>query len=148
MNLNLGISSNSMSTILKIDNLNKSFDGIKALDEFSCSLMNNEILGLIGPNGAGKSTLFNIITNFLPHDSGEVFFFNQKITNMAPHKIIGLGIFRTFQNLRLIGQLTLVENILLSFQNQPGESVFNIFLNNSHCKKVENENLEISNACT
>ena len=107
-----------MNSLLKINNINKSFDGVKALNDFSCYVNENEIVGLIGPNGAGKSTLFNVITGFIESDSGSIEFTGKVITKYPSHKIIKLGISRTFQDLRLIKQISVLDNILLCFNNQ------------------------------
>jgi ABC-type branched-subunit amino acid transport system ATPase component len=127
-------------TLLSIENLNKHFDGIKALDDFSCSVGRGEILGLIGPNGAGKSTLFNVITGFIPRDSGRVYLKGQNITGKPPYKITLGGIARTFQNLRLLRQMTVLENVLLAYKNHPGEHLRNIFLKRKESDRIENEN--------
>ena len=129
-----------MNHLLKIDNLQKSFDGIKALNNFSCVLKENEILRLIGPNGAGKSTLFNVITGFLKPESGSVRFDNKELLSMQSHSIVNLAISRTFQDLRLIRQLTALENMLLCFQNNIGESLFNVFLKSPQIQLSEKEN--------
>ena len=112
---------------LSISRLEKRFDGVRALADFSCVLRRGEILGLIGPNGAGKSTLFNAITGFIPPDSGKIIFRGTDITGMAPYRIANLGISRTFQNLRLIRQLSVLDNVLLFFKRQPGENLGNVF---------------------
>lgn len=121
-------------------NLYKRFNGIKALNDFSASIHNREILGLIGPNGAGKTTLFNVLTNFIPPDSGKVVLKGKDITGAAPHKVAILGISRTFQNLRLIRQITVLENVLFAYKNQPGENLFNVFLRNKKVKESEIRN--------
>jgi len=113
---------------LKVDRLGKSFDGVKALAGFSCSLREGEILGLIGPNGAGKTTLFNVISGFLAPESGNVVLRGASLMGMPPHRIANAGIARTFQDLRLIRQLSVLDNVLLSFRDQPGERLGNIFL--------------------
>lgn len=123
-----------------INDLNKHFNGIKALDDFSTSIKHNEIIGLIGPNGAGKTTLFNVITGFLDSDNGEIIFNDKLINNYPAHKIVKTGISRTFQNLRLIRQITVLENILLAFPNQSGEHLRNVFLRNKKVKSDESEN--------
>jgi ABC-type branched-subunit amino acid transport system ATPase component len=112
---------------LEIDGLGKSFDGVKALAGFSCSLREGEILGLIGPNGAGKTTLFNVISGFLAPESGNVVLRGISLVGMPPHRIATAGIARTFQDLRLIRQLSVLDNVLLSFRDQPGERLGNIF---------------------
>lgn len=129
-----------MNTLLKIENINKSFDGVQALNEFSCEVHENEIVGLIGPNGAGKSTLFNVITGFIESDSGNIEFNGKVITKHPSHKIIKLGISRTFQDLRLIKQMSVLDNILLCFNNQEGEELKNIIFRSKSISKVEEEN--------
>lgn len=127
-------------TLLSIENLNKHFDGIQALDDFSCSVGRGEILGLIGPNGAGKSTLFNVITGFISRDSGAVYLKGKNITDKPPYKITLGGIARTFQSLRLLRQMTVLENVLLAYKNQPGERLRNIFLKRKEADRIENKN--------
>ena len=129
-----------MKTLLNISHLKKSFDGITALDDFSCEVNENEILGLIGPNGAGKSTLFNVLTGFLKAESGGVKFNGKELSNIQSYSIVNLGISRTFQDLRLIRQLTVLDNMLLSFQNNIGENLINVFSNSSRINSLEKEN--------
>jgi ABC-type branched-subunit amino acid transport system ATPase component len=133
-----------MNDFLNIKNLNKHFDGIAALDHFSTKIGQGEIVGLIGPNGAGKTTLFNVITGFIRQDSGEILFDNKKISNDPPHRIYALGITRTFQNLRLIRQMSVIENVLFSFPGQNGEKVHSLFLNRRKISKQENEHREMA----
>jgi ABC-type branched-subunit amino acid transport system ATPase component len=129
-----------MNKVLDISQLRKSFYGITALNDFSCELNENEILGLIGPNGAGKSTLFNVITGFLKPESGSIKFQNKELLNLQSHSIVKLGISRTFQDLRLIRQLTVLDNMLLSFQGNVGENLFNIFTTPTMISSIEKEN--------
>jgi ABC-type branched-subunit amino acid transport system ATPase component len=128
------------SNLLEISGLNKNFDGVKALADFSCSLEQGKILGLIGPNGAGKTTLFNVITGFIPAESGRISFQGVELHKKPAYKIANLGIARTFQDLRLIYQLSVLENVLLSFRNQPGERLGNIFFKSQTCNGREAEN--------
>jgi ABC-type branched-subunit amino acid transport system ATPase component len=130
-----------MNSILNIKSVYKSFNGVRALNNFSCEVTENNIVGLIGPNGAGKSTLFNVITGFIEIDQGDVEFRGKVISKYPSHKIINLGISRTFQNLRLINQMSVIDNILLCFNNQSGEELQNIFFRPSAISKVEGENL-------
>lgn len=83
-------------SLLTISGLNKRFDGVIALDDFSCVVNPNEILGLIGPNGAGKTTLFNVLTGFIIPDSGRISLRGRELTSLAPHKRARLGLARTF----------------------------------------------------
>ncbi len=115
--------------LLEVQGLQKNFDGVKALTDFSCHLRRGEMLGLIGPNGAGKTTFFNVVSGFIPPDGGRIKFKGNDITGAPPHRIANLGISRTFQNLRLIRQISVLDNVLLSFQDQPGEKLWNVFFN-------------------
>jgi len=131
-----------MTDILNITTLDKYFDGIKALDRFSCRVRQGEILGLIGPNGAGKTTLFNVLTGFLRCDGGRAFFQGKNVVGKTPHRIRGMGVSRTFQKLRLIRQMTVLENVLLAFQDQPGESLTRVFLQSGRCHSQDGTNQE------
>ena len=127
-------------TWLEIDGLGKSFDGVRALAGFSCSLWEGEILGLIGPNGAGKTTLFNVISGFLAPESGNVVLRGISLAGMPPHRIAIAGIARTFQDLRLIRQLSVLDNVLLSFRDQPGEKLGNVFFRWKSSREQESAN--------
>lgn len=106
---------------LRCENLRKSFDGTHALAEVSVTFPENGIIAIIGPNGAGKTTLLNVLTGFLAPQSGRIFMGKWELTGLAPHKIARLGIARTFQDLRLISQISVLENVLLARPNQKGE---------------------------
>lgn len=129
-----------IDAVLEIDSLSKSFDGVHALADFSCELRQGEILGLIGPNGAGKTTLFNVVTGFIAPERGKVCLKNADVTGLAPHRLANCGIARTFQNLRLIRQLSVLDNVLLSFRGQPGESIENVFFRPKKCREQEARN--------
>lgn len=97
--------------MLEAVSINKSFGGLKAVDDASLNVSKGEIVSLIGPNGAGKTTLFALISGFLQPDSGSVHFKGQDITGMKPHEICQLGIVRTFQVVQPFANLTVLENI-------------------------------------
>ena len=101
-----------MPAILRLKDLSKRFGGLVAVNEVSLEVPEGGIIGLIGPNGAGKTTVFNLITGNYRPDEGEVFFAEQKITGLMPHKIVELGIARTFQNIRLFQEMSALENVL------------------------------------
>ncbi len=126
--------------LLEIQKLNKSFDGVRALADFSCSLHRDEILAIIGPNGAGKTTFFNVISGFLSPDSGKATFQGKNLLGLPPNKIAMAGIARTFQDLRLIRQLSVLENVLLSFRGQRGEKLGNVFFQWKNSKNEEAAN--------
>ncbi len=97
--------------ILKIENLNKSFGGVKATSNVNYKMKSGELSAIIGPNGAGKSTFFNLLTGFHRVDSGSVFYKGRDITNWHPHSIARLGIARAFQVSNIYHTLTAYENI-------------------------------------
>ncbi len=101
-----------MSSLLEIRNLSKAFGGLMAVNDVSFDVAEGSIMGLIGPNGAGKTTVFNLITGNHRADRGAIRFRERALTGMATHRIVSLGIARTFQNIRLFQQLSAVENVL------------------------------------
>src|ERR1043165_1800913 len=104
--------------LLAVDDLSKSFAGVRALDGYALRLPPLAIHGVIGPNGAGKTTLFNLLTGFLAPTSGTIRFLGQDITRQPPHRVARLGIARTFQNIRLFGQLSVLENVKAALQSR------------------------------
>jgi len=126
--------------VLEVNGLSKNFDGVRALADFSCELRQGEVLGLIGPNGAGKTTLFNVVTGFIAPEGGKVSLKSTDITGLAPHRLANRGISRTFQDLRLIRQLSVLDNVLLSFRDQPGERLGNVFFRSKRCREHETQN--------
>ncbi len=108
--------------MLTIQNLSKSFDGTVALDGFSAEVKAGEVVGLVGPNGAGKTTLFNVVTGFLRPDGGDVTYKGEALAGKPPYRVARRGVARTFQELRLIYRMTVLENVLLAFPAQAGES--------------------------
>lgn len=119
-----------MAAILTIEGLKKSFDGVKAVHEFSLGLEQGQIISLIGPNGAGKTTLFNLIGGFITPDQGDIFFRGKRISGLSPFRVANLGITRLFQNLRLIYKVPVLENILLAFRSQKGEQLMQALFGN------------------
>lgn len=97
--------------LLRVDHITRRFSGLVAIDDVSLTVHSGEIFGLIGPNGAGKTTLFNIITGLITPSEGQVFYGSRAITRLPPHRIASQGIARTFQNLRLFGNLSMGENV-------------------------------------
>jgi len=102
--------------MLKVDKVTKQFGGVVAIKDVSFHVKPLEIFALVGPNGAGKTTLFNIITGVLEPTSGHVYFKDEEITGLNPIKIVDKGIARTFQNIRLFGSLSVLENVLIGFE--------------------------------
>lgn len=108
----------SDSTILELQNVSLMFGGLKAVSDISFKMKNNEILSLIGPNGAGKTSTFNLITGVYTATSGAILYKGKNLKKYKPHQITNLGIARTFQNIRLFKQLTVLENIILAMDHR------------------------------
>ncbi|MBN1409256.1 MAG: ABC transporter ATP-binding protein [Spirochaetales bacterium] len=99
--------------ILNVNNLNRSFGGLHAVDDVTLSVEEGLIKSIIGPNGAGKTTFFNLISGNIRPDSGHIHFYGKDITGLKPFQVAALGICRTFQNTRLFGHMTVMENIMV-----------------------------------
>lgn len=101
-------------SIIEVKNISKLFGGLAALTDVSFELKKGEILGLIGPNGAGKTTMFNVINGFYPPTQGNVFLKGRKISNLKPHTVCKLGIARTFQVVRPLQRMSVLDNVIAS----------------------------------
>ena len=99
--------------LLEVDNVSRRFGGILALDELSLTVEKDEIAGLIGPNGAGKTTAFNVITRLYKPSGGAVRYEGKDLLREPAHRIIRLGIARTFQNLQLCAHMSVLDNVLV-----------------------------------
>jgi branched-chain amino acid transport system permease protein len=110
-----------MTSALRVQRLAKRFGGIAAISDLSFDIDEHCITGLIGPNGAGKTTIFNLITGFLRPDAGTVTFAGRDITGLPPQRLAYLGLARSFQDIRLFGQLTVRDNVALAVPHQAGE---------------------------
>lgn len=106
-------SSNSAS-ILTVNGLTRRFGGLVAVNQVSFTVQPGEIFGLIGPNGAGKTTLFNLLTGLIQPTSGQMQYQNRDISRLRPHQVAARGIARTFQNIRLFGELSVLENVKIA----------------------------------
>jgi branched-chain amino acid transport system ATP-binding protein len=109
--------------ILQVENVSKSFGGLRAVSGCTLSVARQSITGLIGPNGAGKTTLFNIITGFIPPDAGRIFFDGERIDGLPPYKIFRKGLVRTFQIPRELARMSVLENLMLVPSGQAGENL-------------------------
>ena len=109
--------------LLRVDRLRKEFDGVRAVDGLSFSVKGGTINSLIGPNGAGKTTVFNLVNGLLSTDGGAVYLDGRKLTGLPPYRIALLGIGRTFQDIRIFPQMTVLENLMLAPRSQKGEGI-------------------------
>lgn len=131
--------------ILNVQHIAKSFGENRVLTDVSFSLDKGNIYVLMGTNGSGKTTLFNILTGFLKSDNGTVTLKGNLLDQTAPHLINKKGITRSFQDLRLVTEISVRQNVLLSFQKQHGENWWNALLPNNSSRAQENSNIEKTN---
>ena len=109
--------------LLEAHGLSKSFRGLHALVDYELRLAPLTIHGVIGPNGAGKTTLFHLLSGFMPPSSGSIAFDGRDITRLPAYEVSRLGIGRTFQNIRLFGELSVLDNVKVGLQRQSGRSI-------------------------
>ncbi len=124
-------------SLMKIDNIGIQFGGLRVLSDISFEIQENEILGLIGPNGAGKTTLFNLITGIYRPTEGTISFEGETITGLPSDVITKKGINRTFQNVRLFGNQTVLENVLVGMQNKLDEPLLASVFRTGRVRKSE-----------
>ena len=127
----------SSTPLLKMDKLTKSFGGLLAVTELSTVINKGEIVSLIGPNGAGKTTVFNMVTGFYKPDRGSILFDDQEICGLKPHGITQYGIARTFQNIRLFRDMTVLENMIVARQCRAKSKIVGSILRTSFTKQEE-----------
>jgi branched-chain amino acid transport system ATP-binding protein len=131
--------SSGNSAVLKIDGLTKFFGGLRAVHDFDVDIKKGELVGLIGPNGAGKTTIFNMITGIYPVSSGKVVFHGQEITDLPAHEVTHLGIGRTFQNIRIFPNLTVLDNVRVAYHPHASYNVFDGVLRSRRFARGEKE---------
>lgn len=128
-----------MNKNLELDAVSVNFGGVKALTEVGFAVKPGEIVGLIGPNGAGKTTIFNVITGVYKTTTGGVNFGGQELKNLRPHKILKLGISRTFQNIRLFTNMTALENVMIARHARSKSGVLQAVLRLGSQKREEED---------
>jgi branched-chain amino acid transport system ATP-binding protein len=101
-------------SLLEVRNLSMRFGGVKAIEELDLRVKNGVIMSIIGPNGAGKTTIFNCLTGLARPTKGGIHFFGKDITGLSPHEIAKSGISRTFQNIRLFREMSVIENVMVA----------------------------------
>jgi len=131
-----------MSMLLSIQNLGKSFGGLHVLQDVNFEVPAGGIFGLIGPNGAGKTTVFNLVTGLLQPSAGSVHYQGCDLAGLAPHRITRLGIARTFQNIRIFKEMSLLENVMVGMHEHLTYGPLDILLNRRACREAEQKALE------
>jgi len=125
--------------VLDIQDLSKNFGGLKAVKDFSLSIHQGELVGLIGPNGAGKTTVFNVMTGLYVATSGNIKFKEQEIIGYQPFEITQMGIARTFQNIRLFPNLTVLDNVRIAYHPHAHYGLMDSILHNKQFSSKEKE---------
>jgi branched-chain amino acid transport system ATP-binding protein len=125
--------------LLQFNQISKNFGGLQVLQGVQFEVPQGGIFGLIGPNGAGKTTVFNLITGLLRASSGNIIFDGQDIGNVAPHKITERGIARTFQNIRVFKEMTLLENVVVGMHDHLDYGFGGLLLNLGSFRRIEQE---------
>jgi branched-chain amino acid transport system ATP-binding protein len=121
----------------RVENICKYFSGLKAVDNVTFAINEGEIVSVIGPNGAGKTTLFNVISGHYLPTRGRMIFLNKDITALSPNKIVYEGISRTFQNIRLFSNLTVIENVMIGLHTKLKSGIIDSLLQLSKTKQEE-----------
>ncbi|MFK5884038.1 MAG: ABC transporter ATP-binding protein [Candidatus Izemoplasma sp.] len=123
--------------ILEVKNLTIKFGGLTAVDNFDISVEEGELVGLIGPNGAGKTTIFNLLTGVYSPTSGSITLSGKSTLNKKPSEIVMLGSSRTFQNIRLFREMTVIDNIKVAYHNEMSYSLLTSILKTKKFHKEE-----------
>ena len=124
-------------TLLEIKNLTHRFGGLTAVSDLNFEIIKDEIVGLIGPNGAGKTTVFNLVSGFYVPSEGDILYKGERINGLKPHEIASRQIGRTFQNIRLWSDMTVLDNIKISQHYRLGYNLMDAFLQTKKYKKHE-----------
>jgi branched-chain amino acid transport system ATP-binding protein len=127
------------TVLLNVENLAKRFGGIMALDGYNVQIRAGELVGLIGPNGAGKTTVFNLLSGVLPPTRGRIYFNGRDTTGLRPDENTALGIARTFQNIRLFNELSVIDNIKIAFHMRLGKGFWQTLFHTPAYRQAEQE---------
>lgn len=133
--------------LLEVSNMSVNFGGIKPVNNLNLHIEKGELVGLIGPNGAGKTTVFNLLTGVYTPTEGTISFEENRIDHLKTHQIVKRGITRTFQNIRLFKEMTVLDNVKVAFHNSmnytPAEGIFRMTRYKKEEKKIEAEAREL-----
>ena len=138
-----------MKPVLEVKDLSQDFGGLRALNELSLTVNSGEIVALIGPNGAGKTTFFNCVTGIYTPTEGQMFLHDasgdKKLLNgKKPHLITALGMARTFQNIRLFSEMTVLENVMIGRHCRTSAGIFGAIVRDGHTRREEQDCIDRS----
>lgn len=137
-----------MEPVLEVRDLSQSFGGLRALNDLSLTVQSGEIAALIGPNGAGKTTFFNCVTGIYTPTEGEVYLWTNEgrilLNGKKPHVITSLGMARTFQNIRLFGNMTVLENVMIGRHCRTHAGILGAILRDRGTRREEQDTIDLS----
>ena len=133
-----------MSIVLETRQLTRNFGGLRAIGDLSIAVQEGEMLGIIGPNGAGKTTFFNLLSGIYPPSSGEILFKGKRVDGMRPSQIARLGMARTFQNIRLFRELSVLENTRIAYDSRLAYSPMDALLRTPRARSREADSIRAS----
>ena len=131
-----------MNTLLEAKGISKRFGGVQALHDVSLTVEPASIVGLIGPNGAGKTTFFNVLTGVYVPDAGTLTFAGQPLPSGQPHRVARAGLVRTFQNIRVFPQMSVLENVMVGFHGRTHCGLLGAWFKGPAVRREEREILE------
>lgn len=131
---------------LRIEGVSKRYGGLMALDDVSLEAKPGKVTSIIGQNGAGKTTLLNVICQMPPPDSGHVYAGTRELTGLPPSRIVAAGVARTFQQLRIFEKLSVLDNVMLALQDNPGEDIWRLVLTPGATRRADARHREQASA--
>ena len=131
--------SNTGAPVLRAEHLGIRFGGLQAVNDFNLEVRSGELVGLIGPNGAGKTTVFNLLTGVYVPTEGTVILDGKPLNGKKTHEFVAAGIARTFQNIRLFGQMSVIENVKVAYTKDIGYGLFSSLLRTKSFRRTEEQ---------
>ncbi|MEG6592841.1 ATP-binding cassette domain-containing protein, partial [Desulfovibrio sp. 1188_IL3213] len=140
-----------MNPVLEVQDLSQDFGGLRALNELSLTVNSGEIVALIGPNGAGKTTFFNCVTGIYTPTEGKMFLYDREgspklLNGKKPHVITAMGMARTFQNIRLFSDMTVLENVMIGRHCRTRAGILGAVMRDGRTRREEQESIDASYA--
>ena len=133
-----------MTGLLNVEHLSKSFGGLAAVKDVNFHVDNGKIVSIIGPNGAGKTTVFNLLTGIYKPDSGKIVLDDRDITGLKTTEMVKIGICRTFQNIRLFAQMSVIQNVLVGYQSKIHYSMVDAILNTPRRRRADRDAIRVA----